>query len=89
MCDRLLTCYIQKLATKYPVVTLLGTRQSGKTTLVRKVFPKKPSINMEDADNRLLAIFGPISFLQSYPEGAIFDEVQRTQSFRTVQIKKI
>ena len=78
MFNRLLTPYIQHLATKYPVVTLLGPRQSGKTTLVRAAFPKKPYINMEDADNRSLATLDPKSFMLKYPDGAILDEVQRT-----------
>lgn len=78
MYNRLLTSYIQELAKKYPVVTLLGPRQSGKTTLVRMAFPNKPYVNMEDAENRSLATLDPKSFLQGYPNGAILDEVQRT-----------
>ncbi len=78
MFSRLLTPYIQQLATKYPVVTLLGPRQSGKTTLVRAAFPNKPYVNMEAADNRSLATLDPKSFMQNYPDGAILDEVQRT-----------
>jgi uncharacterized protein len=56
----------------------LGLRQSGKTTLVRAAFPKKPYVNMEDAENRSLATLDPKSFMATYPEGAILDEVQRT-----------
>jgi uncharacterized protein len=78
MFNRLLTPYIQELATKYPVVTLLGPRQSGKTTLVRAAFPKKRYVNMEDADNRSLATLDPKSFMEAYADGAILDEVQRT-----------
>lgn len=78
MFKRLLTAYIQDLAKRYPVVTLLGPRQSGKTTLVRLAFPDKPYVNMEDSDNRSLATLDPKSFMQKYPDGAILDEVQRT-----------
>jgi uncharacterized protein len=78
MFNRFLSPYIQQLAKKYPVITLLGPRQSGKTTLVRTTFPEKPYVNMEDADNRSLATLDPKSFMQKYPSGAIFDEVQRT-----------
>ncbi|MBS0606564.1 MAG: ATP-binding protein [Parachlamydiales bacterium] len=78
MFKRQLTPYIQQLASKYPVVTLLGPRQSGKTTLVKAAFPQKPYVNMEDADNRSLASLDPKSFMQKYPNGAILDEVQRT-----------
>jgi uncharacterized protein len=69
---------MQQLATKYPVVTLVGPRQSGKTTLVKSAFPEKPYVNMEDSDNRSLATLDPKSFMETYPEGAILDEVQRT-----------
>ncbi len=78
MFKRTLTPYIQELATKYPVVTLLGPRQSGKTTLVRAAFPHKSYVNLEDPEKRALATLDPKSFMQQYPEGAIFDEVQRT-----------
>lgn len=77
MFQRFLTPHIQGLAEKYPVVTLLGPRQSGKTTMVRAAFPKKPYVNMEDAEIRALATLDPKSFMQGYPNGAIFDEVQR------------
>jgi len=78
MFKRFLTPYIKDLANKYPVITLLGPRQSGKTTLVRAAFPEKPYLNMEDAENRSLADLDPKSFLTAYPKGAILDEVQRT-----------
>jgi predicted AAA+ superfamily ATPase len=78
MFKRSLAPHLQELAKKYPVVTLLGPRQSGKTTLVRSAFPKKNYINMEDADHKALATLDPKGFLDKYPEGAILDEVQRT-----------
>lgn len=78
MFQRYLFTYIQELAKKYPVVTLFGPRQSGKTTLVRAAFPHKPYVNLEDADNRALATLDPKSFIKNYPQGAILDEVQRT-----------
>jgi len=78
MFSRLLTTHIQELAKKYPVITLLGPRQSGKTTLVKAAFPQKPYVNMEDPENRSLATLDPKSFMQAYPDGAILDEVQRT-----------
>ena len=78
MFERSLTSCIQQLATKYPVVTLMGPRQSGKTTLVKLAFPNKPYVNMEDSDNRSLATLDPKSFMENYPNGAILDEIQRT-----------
>lgn len=67
----------RSLATKYPVVTILGPRQSGKTTLARKVFPEKPYINLEHLPTRRFAASDPDGFLEQYPEGAIIDEIQR------------
>jgi predicted AAA+ superfamily ATPase len=68
---------LQELAKDYPVVTLVGPRQSGKTTLVRSAFPHKPYANLEDPDTRRLAAEDPRSFLERYPHGAILDEIQR------------
>lgn len=88
MFKRSLTTYIKKLATKYPVITLVGPRQSGKTTLVKSAFPNKIYVNMEDSDNRSLATLDPKSFMEHYPEGAILDEVQRTPNLLSyIQVK--
>lgn len=64
-------------AREYPVVTVLGPRQSGKTTLVRAAFPDKPYRSMEEPDLRLLAQQDPRGFLADLPDGAILDEIQR------------
>ena len=58
-------------------VAVTGPRQSGKTTLVRKVFPDKPYSNLENPDIRKFAVEDPRGFLAHYREGAILDEVQR------------
>ena len=62
---------------EYPVVTILGPRQSGKTTLVRMNFPKKPYFSLEDPDIRAAALQDPRGLLAQSPEGAILDEIQR------------
>lgn len=77
MFHREISTELQELTKSYPVVTVIGPRQSGKTTLVRHVFPKKPYANLEDPDTRTLAETDPRSFLERYPEGAILDEIQR------------
>ncbi|MGE3954539.1 MAG: ATP-binding protein [Parachlamydiales bacterium] len=64
------------LATKYPVVTVTGPRQSGKTTLVCQTFPDKAYANLEELDIRALAEQDPREFLKRYPDGAILDEIQ-------------
>lgn len=64
-------------ASQYPVVTVTGPRQAGKTTMVRDVFPHKKYINLEEPDIRAFAETDPRGLLNSMPEGGIIDEVQR------------
>lgn len=78
MQDRTIESVIQDLITKYPVVTIMGPRQSGKTTLCRKAFPEKQYVNLEAPDERQFAIEDPRGFLNTYQDGAILDEIQRT-----------
>ncbi len=62
---------------QYPVITLTGPRQSGKTTLAKMVFPDKEYISLEDLDIREFAKQDPRGFLNKLPDGGIIDEVQR------------
>ncbi len=78
MIKRILENKLLSLRQKFPVITLTGPRQSGKTTLLRAVFDDLPYVNLEDIDIRNIAINDPRGFLSNYPNGAIFDEVQRT-----------
>ncbi|MBI2265170.1 MAG: ATP-binding protein [Armatimonadetes bacterium] len=64
-------------AAEYPVVTILGPRQSGKTTLARMTFPDKPYFSLEDPDVRVAAEADPRGFLAQMESGGILDEVQR------------
>jgi len=64
-------------AAEYPVVTVLGPRQSGKTTLVQMTFPGKTYFSLEDPDIRLAAAADPRGFLNQMDKGGILDEVQR------------
>ncbi len=68
---------IQGLLRGFPIVTITGPRQSGKTTLAKSVFSDKPYVSLEDPDTRLFAREDPRSFLERFPDGAIIDEVQR------------
>ncbi|NTW57529.1 MAG: AAA family ATPase, partial [Chlorobiaceae bacterium] len=61
----------------YPVVTLTGPRQSGKTTLCRSAFPEKPYSNLERPDTRDFAMTDPSGYLAQFPDGAVIDEIQR------------
>lgn len=68
---------ILKHSREYPIIALIGPRQSGKTTLVKEIFPKKPYVNMEDAEIREFASSDPKGFLSQYDSGAIIDEAQK------------
>jgi uncharacterized protein len=68
---------IRKQLKGFPVVTVTGPRQSGKTTLARALFSEKPYFSLEDPDVRQLALDDPRAFLARMPDGAVLDEVQR------------
>lgn len=70
--EELLRC-----AAEYPVVTVLGPRQAGKTTLARMSFPDLPYFSLEDPDVRAAAEADPRGFLGQVESGGILDEVQR------------
>lgn len=77
MIPRILEKKLLSTARQYPIVTVTGPRQSGKTTLVRHAFPKHPYISMENPSQRQLAMEDPQAFLARYPQGVILDEAQR------------
>ena len=77
MIERTLAQKLRALAQKFPVITLTGPRQSGKTTLVRATFPDLPYVSLEEPDIRQLALTDPRGFLSNFSDGAILDEVQR------------
>ncbi len=77
MIARHLTPVLYSRASDYPVVTITGPRQSGKTTLCKEAFPEKPYSNLERPDIRDFAIHDPSGYLAQFPDGAILDEIQR------------
>lgn len=74
---RAITKELRAQLQEYPIVTILGPRQSGKTTLVRNVLADWTYVSLEDYDNRQYALEDPKAFLRQYHDKVIFDEVQR------------
>lgn len=78
MIQRRISERIAKLAHAYPVVTVTGPRQSGKTTLVRSLFPEWAYVNLESLSARTFAAEDPIAFLGQFEDkSVILDEIQR------------
>lgn len=77
MINRILKAKLQDASRFYPVVSVMGPRQSGKTTLVRDAFRDKDYVSLEDLDVREFALRDPRGFFGNYPKGAILDEIQR------------
>ncbi|MBI1884555.1 MAG: ATP-binding protein [Chlamydiae bacterium] len=61
----------------YPVISLTGPRQSGKTTLVKSLFPNHEYVLLENPVDREFALSDPKGFLNRYSKGVIIDEAQR------------
>jgi predicted AAA+ superfamily ATPase len=77
MIKRIITRELVESAKEYPIVTIFGPRQSGKTTLAQMTFPKKAYYSLEDPDIRLQIKADPRGFLNNNPNGCILDEIQR------------
>lgn len=77
MVKRALSVKLKELVSKFPVVSIVGPRQSGKTTLVQNTFPGWEYVTLEDLDTREFALRDPRGFLATYSKSAIIDEVQR------------
>jgi uncharacterized protein len=76
MIARAISKEIVRLSKKFPVITVTGPRQSGKTTLIRNLFPDKKYVSLEIPETRLLALSDPRQFLANLPDGAVIDEAQ-------------
>ncbi len=88
MFQRHITEFILYSAKYYPVITITGPRQSGKTTLAKSIFPDKPYLSLEDPDMREFVTKDPRGFLEVYKDGAIIDEIQHCpELFSYIQTK--
>ena len=77
MIKRQATDYIKRIASSFPVVSITGPRQSGKTTLARAVFPDYEYLNLENPDTLHEALADGASFFRNHPAPLILDEAQR------------
>lgn len=74
---RQLSSKIQLLSAKFPIVTVTGPRQSGKSTLLRAQFPDYRYVSLENPDMRSFATEDPNGFLKTYDNHVIIDEAER------------
>jgi predicted AAA+ superfamily ATPase len=87
MIKRQLEERLKKAATKYPVVGLIGPRQSGKTTLAKAVFGSYPYVSLEKPSDLEYALDDPEGFLAQFPKRVIIDEAQRAPKlFSYIQV---
>ncbi|HFA47600.1 MAG TPA: ATP-binding protein [Bacteroidetes bacterium] len=77
MIERLAKKKVLELSSQFKSVAIMGPRQSGKTTLAKMCFPEQPYVSLENPENRNFALADPVGFLKKYPDGAVFDEIQR------------
>ncbi len=77
MIPRHLSSRIRKYAKEYPILAIVGPRQSGKTTLVKSLFPSYKYLSLENLDLRQQATSDPRGFLNDHGPYVILDEVQR------------
>lgn len=87
MIPRLLAEQVERSASWFSVISVTGPRQSGKSTLVKNVFPDYQYVNLEDPELRHQATVDPISFIRNRPEHLIIDEAQYAPDlFSTIQV---
>ncbi|HMN44182.1 MAG TPA: ATP-binding protein [Povalibacter sp.] len=79
MLSRALTSRIEQALGLFPVVVVTGSRQTGKSTLVREAepFAGRPYVTLDTALNREIAVAEPGTFLGNHPGVVTIDEVQR------------
>lgn len=77
MINRKITEIIRSYLSKYPIITLTGPRQSGKTTLLKQIFPGYRYVSLENPNIRTFANDDPVAFLKEYDSQVILDEVQQ------------
>ncbi len=80
MIPRALATKISELTEKFPIIAIIGPRQSGKTTLTKMLKPDYKYVNLENLSDREFAKTDPKGFLETYKNGVIIDEIQNVPS---------
>ncbi|MDR0574674.1 MAG: ATP-binding protein [Tannerella sp.] len=79
---------IIEIIDKYPLIAITGPRQSGKTTMLKSLFPNYRYVSLENPDIRNFALSDPNGFLNEFSNQVILDEVQRVPAlFSYLQTK--
>ncbi|MBR4791674.1 MAG: ATP-binding protein [Treponema sp.] len=88
MIKRKIASDLQNAMNEYPSVSLFGSRQCGKTTIAKELFPTYSYANLEDSQTRLLAETDSKEFFTKFPEPVIIDEIQRVpELISTIQVR--
>lgn len=88
MVNRLISDKIKDLLGKFPIVTLTGARQCGKSTLLKNLLPEYRYVSLEDPDMRRAVSGDPRSFLDNFSDRTIIDEAQYVpELFSYIQTK--
>lgn len=88
MIQRQIGEWLKMMAQEYAVISIMGPRQSGKTTLAKMLFPNYGYVNLEDPDLRRAAEADGADFIAKHPAPLIIDEVQRVPELLSrIQVK--
>lgn len=80
MIDRDIADKIKQLSEKFPIVTVTGPRQSGKSTLLKHIFSDWRYVSLENPDMRSFASEDPNGFIKTFDNHVIIDEAERVPS---------
>ena len=75
--NRRLASHVKKVAGYYPVLSVAGPRQAGKSTMLKQIFPDYQYVSLEDPDTNAFATTDARGFFERYQEGIIIDEAQK------------
>ncbi len=75
--NRTMEGILREAAKYFSVISVTGPRQSGKSTLLKYLFPNVPKYSLKDVNVREFAEHDPVAFLHQHPGGMFIDEVQK------------